>query len=514
MCCRSTVLLLDWWGQSLAVTDTLSLSFYPTPQVDSFWQAQAVLMLTPRMPLYIPCVYNVFMYWSNVAATNTFFQQPSDKSDGGDDDDDDDDAADAGAEDYFEGDSGEFAGLSDVSKRLAKEFDAAESELREAIDAVQSGAMDARDAPRDTPCAFCKWTSSDAVAEASLAALLGAVLYAPYDLCGARFLWWTWHLDDAGVRMRWATHGSWEKPLGGVPAGSTAWTMIFGFWFAYLLRVSEQKRWSALTSLLFVATLATPAMMSTMTPLCAVVFDRLGEPSAATLLLSIVLFGSAVVAKVRRDGTKDKEKSPSSNAFAPTPSIVRITIVLFFASLFALVVVAKPEEQISLGVHQMWGPCDANDVDMIGYKRAKFACADATKVRLHSALRTLSNLSFAHTAPSAPLRSFHLQTRATHQPSEYLALECTDAIANAAKRHPSTTPLPAAVRPADATDEAKQWYTVCGVADNDAAVGTEGRKMIALVWVAVLGALGSAAYSWALSTAATRRAVLGKRKSV
>ena len=27
------------------------------------FQAQAVLMLTPRMPLYIPCVYNAFMYW-------------------------------------------------------------------------------------------------------------------------------------------------------------------------------------------------------------------------------------------------------------------------------------------------------------------------------------------------------------------------------------------------------------------------------------------------------------------
>ena len=25
-------------------------------------------MLTPRMPLYIPCVYNVFMYTSTVAA--------------------------------------------------------------------------------------------------------------------------------------------------------------------------------------------------------------------------------------------------------------------------------------------------------------------------------------------------------------------------------------------------------------------------------------------------------------
>ena len=25
-------------------------------------------MLTPRMPLYIPCVYNVFMYTSTIAA--------------------------------------------------------------------------------------------------------------------------------------------------------------------------------------------------------------------------------------------------------------------------------------------------------------------------------------------------------------------------------------------------------------------------------------------------------------
>ena len=25
-------------------------------------------MLTPRMPLYIPCVYNIFMYTSTVAA--------------------------------------------------------------------------------------------------------------------------------------------------------------------------------------------------------------------------------------------------------------------------------------------------------------------------------------------------------------------------------------------------------------------------------------------------------------
>ena len=50
----------------------------PRPQVDSFWQAQAVLMLTPRMPLYIPCVYNAFLYWSNVAAAHAFAGRDAD----------------------------------------------------------------------------------------------------------------------------------------------------------------------------------------------------------------------------------------------------------------------------------------------------------------------------------------------------------------------------------------------------------------------------------------------------
>ena len=32
------------------------------------FQSQACIMLTPRMPLYIPLVYNVFLYTSTVAA--------------------------------------------------------------------------------------------------------------------------------------------------------------------------------------------------------------------------------------------------------------------------------------------------------------------------------------------------------------------------------------------------------------------------------------------------------------
>jgi hypothetical protein len=35
---------------------------YLVPVVDNFWHAQAALMITPRLPLYILCLYNCFIY--------------------------------------------------------------------------------------------------------------------------------------------------------------------------------------------------------------------------------------------------------------------------------------------------------------------------------------------------------------------------------------------------------------------------------------------------------------------
>eukprot|EP00756_Hemistasia_phaeocysticola_P023909 Hpha_TRINITY_DN15917_c5_g3::TRINITY_DN15917_c5_g3_i3::g.74879::m.74879 len=64
-------LLLVWAGTFIIGTAN-DYFFMLLPLVDNFWQAQAIIMLTPRMPLYIPCVYNGFMYWSTVAAARIF----------------------------------------------------------------------------------------------------------------------------------------------------------------------------------------------------------------------------------------------------------------------------------------------------------------------------------------------------------------------------------------------------------------------------------------------------------
>ncbi|CAJ1459496.1 unnamed protein product [Effrenium voratum] len=65
-------LMLIWFATFIVGTVN-DYIFMLLPVVDNFWQAQGLVMLTPRMPLYIPCVYNAFMYWPTVSAARVFY---------------------------------------------------------------------------------------------------------------------------------------------------------------------------------------------------------------------------------------------------------------------------------------------------------------------------------------------------------------------------------------------------------------------------------------------------------
>ncbi|MCA9562049.1 MAG: hypothetical protein KC561_01105 [Myxococcales bacterium] len=54
------------WVAALVAGTANDLIFMALPMVDNFWQAQATIMITPRLPLYIPCVYVCFMYYPTV----------------------------------------------------------------------------------------------------------------------------------------------------------------------------------------------------------------------------------------------------------------------------------------------------------------------------------------------------------------------------------------------------------------------------------------------------------------
>jgi len=67
--CRSGRQHTALWIASVAAGIVYNL-YVTHPLVDTIWHCQATIMLTPRIPLYICCVYNNLLYWSTAAAWN------------------------------------------------------------------------------------------------------------------------------------------------------------------------------------------------------------------------------------------------------------------------------------------------------------------------------------------------------------------------------------------------------------------------------------------------------------
>lgn len=112
---------------------------------------------------------------------------------------------------------------------------------------------------------------------------MGEMIYAPYDITGIKFLWWTWHDTDAPIFHR----------LLGVPIGSTVWVITFtaAFQFFVTLTIKDQSCWfKQLCGLLCTSLLSTPLMMIEMALLQAISFDTQGMPSFKSLVAVLVLF--------------------------------------------------------------------------------------------------------------------------------------------------------------------------------------------------------------------------------
>ena len=164
-------------------------------------------MLTPRMPLYIPCVYVVFMYTSLVGS----------------------------------------------------------------------------------------WRFNlSSLPQAALAGLMGEMIYSPYDITGAKFLWWTWHDTDAPIRDR----------LFGAPIGSSAWVITFCCSFQLIWRMilsedhiqngSYLSTFKIVSKLIISATFSTPLMMLQMALFQLISGDAQGLPTARTISACVVVYLIAI----------------------------------------------------------------------------------------------------------------------------------------------------------------------------------------------------------------------------
>lgn len=266
--------LFAWFGALLAGTGNDTI-FMALPLVDNFWQAQATIMLTSRMPLYIPCVYIWFMYVPTVAVwrfTARFGRLP--------------------------------------------------------------------------------WWAS-----APLAGLAAIVIYAPYDIVGAKFLWWTWHDTDSPIGHR----------LLGAPIGSTMWVITFVAAFSAIVgwAVKEELTAKRIAKTLPVVSVAsTPVMVLQVTVLQP--FDE-GVPGSRGLAFLVAAYTVLIVSGFRR---RQSSSWPASGLERP----FWVAVALYFAALTFIEATFDPATHRSLSVHQTVGPCYEKATDITGLTRFKYLC--------------------------------------------------------------------------------------------------------------------------------------------
>lgn len=268
--------LLVWLAALIAGTAN-DMIFMALPLVDNFWQAQATIMITPRLPLYIPCVYVCFMYYPTVAV-----------------------------------------------RRL-----------------------------RLPPLGLAAATG-----------LVGCLFYAPYDIVGAKFSWWTWHDTDMPIAVR----------LLGAPVGSSLWVLTFVGTFAFLLDrgIARGKRGAPdgeLPGKAFALTFALVAGLTTIIMVLQLtVLQQLdgGAPGYVAFATGLALYGGVAAWQWKRA----QPQAPQAG-----DKLLHAAACGYFATLALIMALFDPATHVNTGTHQVVGECYVEAKDITGMVRYEFLCA-------------------------------------------------------------------------------------------------------------------------------------------
>jgi hypothetical protein len=259
------------WIAALIAGTANDMIFMALPLVNTFWQAQATIMLTPRLPLYIPCVYICFMYYPTVAV-----------------------------------------------RRL-----------------------------RLRP-----------LSQAALTGIVACLFYAPYDIVGAKFLWWTWHDTDPAMAVR----------ILGAPVSSSLWVLTFVGAFAWLndraiTRDPTVRNSTFARGLAMVAAFTTLLMMLQMT-----VLQQLdgGTPGYWAFGVGVATY-VGITAWGWRSAAPEPQRSHDRLLFGAA--------IFYFVTLTAIMASFDPATHRSVGVHQTTGECYIEVRDFTQNTRHKFLCA-------------------------------------------------------------------------------------------------------------------------------------------
>merc|ERR1719401_1377146 len=170
-------------------------------------------------------------------------------------------------------------------------------------------------------------------------------------------------------------------------------------------------------------------------------------PGPQTVAVAVVAFAAVALRGLAASPSASSQLEPAQKA--PESLLVRGGVLSYFALLVAVMACFRPEEQVSTGPHQVFGPCNATDVDLMGYVRDRYICRE-------------------------------------RYPDWYFSFDCPAPLAGARGRWAHVDPSLAADR-----NGTVSWYTVCGRPHESFEL-----------WMAAVAALalcGSALFVWAFT---------------
>jgi hypothetical protein len=219
-----------------------------------------------------------------------------------------------------------------------------------------------------------------AVAESCLVSILCLAFYWPWDVVGAKMLWWSWHDSDSNFTNRYLN----------VPLASTMFVLMQCFSFAMLMRLGigcsaaqqhDDDPPISLFSALRVAgccCLTVPMFLIIMPLTQMLVHLEAPPPSMSTKtiwrtvagLLSLLILSCLWKKKWPLSSGAYKNCS-NGNCFF----IVVGVLTLHFGSLTLALLTHESSSQLSKGIHQTYGSCDTREEDFAGY-RYVFVCQE------------------------------------------------------------------------------------------------------------------------------------------
>jgi hypothetical protein len=196
------------------------------------------------------------------------------------------------------------------------------------------------------------------IARAALTGLAASVFYAPYDIVGAKFLWWTWHDSDPEIANR----------ILGAPIGSTMFIITFGAAFSWLLgrAVDKDPAASPATCAKAFALTCGPSTILASVPVSVLRLLDGGPPG----LRGFVALGIPVSAMAWQ-GLRRASFAPPRRA----DRFFHVAVMVYFATLVATAAAFDPSSHRSTSLHQPYGPCHERVVELTGETRYRYVCA-------------------------------------------------------------------------------------------------------------------------------------------